>query len=175
ALAARELPHLLLLVAAAEIEERAIGAARHLAPAEIDLVIAAGDLFEDALPGRQRVARLVDISQLRRLARLLLALRHQALIGGDARLALGLAGTRTLAHPVELALERALARRLLLALLLEALLLLLEPAGVVALIGNAAAAIELEDPARHLVEEVAVMGHGDDGAGIVGEEALQPG
>ncbi len=71
-------------------------------------------------------------------------------------------------------LEGTLARRLRLALLLQALLLLLEPAGVVALIGNAAAAIELEDPAGDIVEEIAVVGHRHDGAGIIRQEALQP-
>ena len=46
----------------------------------------------------------------------------------------------------------------------HALLLLLQPGGIIALVGNAAAAIELEDPARHIVEEVAVMGHDQDRA-----------
>ena len=99
----------------------------------------------------------------------------EGLVGRDARLALGLAGARALADPFELALQAALARGLGLAFLLEPLLLLLEPAGVVAFVGNALAAIELENPAGDLVEEVAIVGHGDDGAGIVGEKALQPG
>ena len=46
----------------------------------------------------------------------------------------------------------------------EPRLLLLEPAGVVALVRDALAAVELEDPAGHVVEEVAVVGDGDDGA-----------
>ena len=37
-----------------------------------------------------------------------------------------------------------------------------------------AAAVELEDPAGDVVEEVAVVGDGDDGALVVGEEALEP-
>jgi len=36
-------------------------------------------------------------------------------------------------------------------------------------------AVEFEDPAGDLVEEIAVMRHRDDGAGIVLEEPLQPG
>ena len=79
------------------------------------------------------------------------------------------------AHPLELARERALARRLLLLLVREPRLLLLEPAGVVALVRDAAAAVELEDPAGDVVEEVAVVRDGDDGARVVGEEALEPG
>ena len=58
---------------------------------------------------------------------------------------------------------------------LEALLLLLEPGRVVAFPGNARAAIELEDPAGDVVEEVAIVGDRDDGARIVLEEALEPG
>jgi hypothetical protein len=49
-----------------------------------------------------------------------------------------------------------------------------EPRGVVALEREALAAIELEDPARHVVEEVAIVGHRDDGARVVVQEALEP-
>ena len=38
-----------------------------------------------------------------------------------------------------------------------------------------AAAIELENPAGDVVEEVAIVRDGDDRAGIVLEEALEPG
>ena len=37
------------------------------------------------------------------------------------------------------------------------------------------AAIELEDPAGDVVEEVAIVRDGDDGAGVVLEEPLEPG
>ena len=64
----------------------------------------------------------------------------------------------------------------LLALLdLEALGLLLEPARVVALVGHALAAIELERPLGDVVEEVAVVGDEDHAARIVLEVALEPG
>ena len=56
----------------------------------------------------------------------------------------------------------------------EPRLLLLEPARVVALVGDAAAAVELEDPAGDVVEEVPVVRDRDDGALVVGEEALEP-
>ena len=52
--------------------------------------------------------------------------------------------------------------------------LLFEPAGIVPLIRDAAATVELEDPAGDVVEEIAVVRHGDDGALVVGEEALEP-
>src|SRR4029079_2375448 len=91
----------------------------------------------------------------------LLVLGEELLVGGEARLALGLAGARAHAPPLELALEGAPPRRLLLLLLGEALLLLLQPRGVVALPGDAAAAVELEDPAGDVVGEVAGGGDGD--------------
>src|SRR5262249_48000562 len=71
--------------------------------------------------------------------------------------------------------KRALARFLLAALLLEPLLLLCEPSRVVALVGDAAPAVELEDPAGDIVEEVAVVGDDQDRTGIVAQVALEPG
>src|SRR5690349_22028139 len=64
ALAARDLPDLFLLVRAAEVEQRAIGAAGDPAAAEIDLVLPAGDLLPDRVVRAERVARLVDIAEL---------------------------------------------------------------------------------------------------------------
>jgi len=60
------------------------------------------------------------------------------------------------------AYEQMLAARFGLGLLCEPLLLLAQPARVVAFPGNALAAIELEDPAGDVVEEVAIVSDGDD-------------
>src|SRR5262249_9185994 len=60
--------HLLLLVAALEVEAGDVAAALHLALAELDLVEAAGDLLPHALVGIKRVARLVDIAEFHRRA-----------------------------------------------------------------------------------------------------------
>ena len=88
---------------------------------------------------------------------------------------LGLAGTRRAGDPLGLAGQGLLAGLLLALLQGQALLLLCQPAGVVAFEGEALAAIELEDPAGDVVEEVAVVGDGDDGALVVVEEAFEPG
>src|SRR5947208_4703886 len=56
ALAAGKLTDLFLLVGTAEIEQRAIGAARDLAAAEIDLVLPARDLLPDGIVGAKRIA-----------------------------------------------------------------------------------------------------------------------
>src|SRR5262249_61405589 len=77
-------------------------------------------------------------------------------------------------HPWGLGGGGAAARRLGLPLVRERLLFRLEPRGVVALERDAAAAVELEDPAGDVVEEVAVVRHRDDGALVVREEALEP-
>ena len=71
--------------------------------------------------------------------------------------------------------QRALAGGRLLLLALEALALLVEPGGVVALEGDAAAAVELEDPAGDVVEEVAVVGDGDDRARVLLQMPFEPG
>ena len=99
---------------------------------------------------------------------------EQLLVRREAGLALGLARLRRHAHPLELAFERALSRRVGLLLATQALLLLFEPRRVVALERDALAAIELEDPARDVVEEVAVVRDGDDGAGILRQRPLEP-
>ena len=101
-------------------------------------------------------------------------LRDERLEVRQARLLLGLAALRVLAHPLELGGDRALARLLGALLQRQALLLLLEPARVVALVGDAAAAVELEDPAGDVVEEVAIVGDRDDRALVLGEVRLQP-
>ena len=82
----------------------------------------------------------------------------------SARLRLRVPRLRARAHPLELAGERAAPGRLLLLLDREPRLLLLEPGGVVALERQPLAAVELEDPAGDVVEEVAIVGDGDDGA-----------
>ena len=77
--------------------------------------------------------------------------------------------------PLQLAGELLAAGALLLLLEGQPGLLLLQPGRVVALPGDALAAVELEDPLGHVVEEVAVVGHEDDGAGILREVPFQPG
>ena len=62
----------------------------------------------------------------------------------------------------------------LLALDGEALLLLLQVGGVVALVGERAAAVELEDPLRDVVQEVPVVGHREHGARVLRQVLLQP-
>ena len=103
-----------------------------------------------------------------------LGLGLQLVVRGEAGLALRLAGLRRHAHPLQLALERA-APRLVAALLTgEALLLLLEPRRVVALEREPPAAVQLEDPLRHVVEEVAVVRDRHDRARVLLEELLEP-
>ncbi len=111
---------------------------------------------------------------LRGLGLLLAGLLQQLLIALVARLGFGLARLRRGRDPFLLARQRALVRGVLAAFLLEALLLLHQPGRVIALVGNALAAIEFENPAGDVVEEVAVMGDDQDRAGIVAQMAFQP-
>src|SRR5262249_25412541 len=98
----------------------------------------------------------------------------EPLVRAEPRLRLRVPGTRAGTHPLELPRERAPACRLRLLLVREALLLLLEPRGVIALERDAAAAVELEDPAGDVVEEVAIVRHGDARAFAPRGEALEP-
>ena len=58
ALAARERPDLPLLLGALEVEPGAVGARRHLPLAQLDLVLAAGDLLPDASCSASSASRL---------------------------------------------------------------------------------------------------------------------
>src|SRR5215213_9210477 len=64
ALAAGELADLLLLVGLAEVEARDVLARVHLAVADLDVVVAAGDLLPDRLVRVERVARLVHVGEV---------------------------------------------------------------------------------------------------------------
>src|SRR5512133_2391885 len=101
---------------------------------------------------------------LRRLRRALVAPGDEVLVALDAGLRFCLTCLRRRGDPLALAFERALARLFLAAFLQEALLLLSEPGRVIALVGDAAAAIELENPAGNVVEEVAVVRNDEDRA-----------
>src|SRR6185437_1046146 len=68
ALAPRKLADLLLLVGALEVEGADIGAAVHLALAELNEVVAAGDFLPYGFLAVERVARLVDIAEVNALA-----------------------------------------------------------------------------------------------------------
>ena len=127
------------------------------------------DEIAEARAGRDRDLDLV-LTGLGRLR-----LRHELVVRVDARLALRLPRARRHAHPFELPLEGAAPGLVDLLLLREPLLLLLEPARVVALPGHTVPAVELEDPSCDVVEEVAVVGHRDDGAVVLLQVSLEPG
>lgn len=71
-------------------------------------------------------------------------------------------------------IDRLLAGFFLVVFLLQALVLLHQPIGVVALPRNAAAAIQFQDPLGGVVQEVAIMGDRHDGAGVARQELFQP-
>ena len=110
-----------------------------------------------------------------RLARDIFLLRGDELVElGDTRLRLGLAGLGALPDPFELVPDRRLAAAFLALLLLEPLGLLLEVGRVIALVREVFPAIDFEDPADHIVEEVAVVGDHQHRARIFLEMAFQP-
>ena len=79
------------------------------------------------------------------------------------------------ADPLQLAGQGFLALGLGLFLTGQTFLLLLQPGGIIALPGDAPAPVQFQNPARHVVQKIAVVGHGDDRAREGGQIALQPG
>ena len=86
--------------------------------------------------------------------------RQQLLIRADACPALRLSCPWRHAHPLQLASQRAGSNVGLALLREEAVVAMLEPCAVVAFEGMRTTVVDLEDPAGHVVQEVAVMGDG---------------
>ena len=107
------------------------------------------------------------------LAFLLLLVQH-LVVGVQTSFTLGLASLGGHAHPFQLALQGFASLRCYLFFLLHALGLLFQPAGVVTLPGDALAAVEFQNPAGHVVEEVAVVGYADDSAFVLLKVLLEP-
>src|SRR5690606_9962646 len=128
------------------------GAARDIERQVVDQHAVAVALLEvlrlDDQLAQARARRDVDLARF--VARLVF-LRLQLLEAGQARLAFGLTALRVGAHPFQFFLDGTLARGLRLLFLGEALFLLFQPARIIALERNAAAAVEFEDPAGDVV------------------------
>ena len=99
---------------------------------------------------------------------------EQFFVGSQPGFRLGLPGFGGHAHPFEFALKGFLALRFGFFFLRQPLLLLIEPRRIVALPGNAFAPIEFQNPARHVVEEIPVVGYGDDRALVLPEVFFEP-
>ena len=118
--------------------------------------------------------RTVGDEDFELLLLLLGILVEHLVVGRQSGLRLGVAAGGRHAHPLQLAFERLAALRLLLLLHLQTLGLLLKPARVVALPGDALAAVELQNPTGHVVQEVTVVRHGDDRTLVLLEVLLEP-
>ena len=100
---------------------------------------------------------------------------HQIVVGGQPGLAFGLAGAWRLADPFQLPCQGSGPGVILFTLLDQAPFLLFQPAGIIALERDALAAVKLKNPSSNVVQKIAVVGHGDDGTGVIGQEFFQPG
>ena len=101
-------------------------------------------------------------------------LRIQLVEASQSRLALGLTALGVLTYPFQFLLKCLLSSGLLLGFGFQATDFAIQPGGVVAFIGNAVAAIELENPAGDVVEEVAIVGYCNHSARKFFEEFFQP-
>ena len=98
----------------------------------------------------------------------------QLFVAFDPGFVFGLPSGRAFLHPFQFAFERFLSLGFTAFFDFQTLALLLEPSGVIAFPRNAFSAIEFQNPARHVVQEVPVVGDGDDGPFVLGEMLLQP-
>src|SRR5215217_9357690 len=85
-----------------------------------------------------------------------------------------MAGLRRHANPFELALQSFLSFTFRLLFASQPFLLLFQPGGVVSFPGNALAAIQLEDPARHVVEKISIVSDSDNCSGVTLQMVLEP-
>jgi len=101
-------------------------------------------------------------------------LRIQLVKASQSRFAFGLAALGILTHPFQFLLESLLSSGLLLRFGFQTADFAIEPSGIVAFIGNTVTAIQLENPAGDIVEEVAIVSYCNHGAGKFFEEFFQP-
>ncbi len=109
-----------------------------------------------------------------RFVALLVFVVAQLFKAGNTGLGLGLAPLGVLAHPFQFLLQRLGTGFFALLLLLQAVALLQQPVGVVALVGNAVATVQFQNPLGRVVQEVAVVGNGHHGAGETVQELFEP-
>ncbi|OPY17054.1 MAG: hypothetical protein A4E69_00063 [Syntrophus sp. PtaB.Bin138] len=102
-------------------------------------------------------------------------LAEKVFIGRNAGLRFGVAAPGAHPDPLQLPLQGLLPLRLLLLFVAQPRLLLLQPRGIVALPGNSLPAVKFENPLGHIVQEVPVVGDGDDRSLVRLQVMLQPG
>ncbi|MNZ39227.1 hypothetical protein D3C78_567160 [compost metagenome] len=137
------------------------------------VAITFGNVLElDDLVTQARTGRDVDLVGFAALLEFLRLHFFKALQTG---LGFGLAGLGAFAHPLQFLFHGLLVGALLLGFLRQTVRLGLQPARVVAFVRDAGAAVQFQDPAGNVVEEVTVVGNRYHGAREVVQEALQPG
>src|SRR5690606_29057258 len=100
---------------------------------------------------------------------------NQLVEGLDTGFGFGLTGLWRLANPFQLVPDRFLTALFFAGFLIEALGLLFQIGGIIAIIDEIAAAIEFQDPVHHIIKEIAVVGHENDVARIIHQMFFQPG
>ena len=98
----------------------------------------------------------------------------QLFIRRQTGLAFGLTRLRGHAHPFEFTFKSTAAVFIAFFFASNTFLFLLKPTGVVAFERKAATAIEFKNPLRDVVQEVPVVGNGDNSAGVFLQETLEP-
>ena len=100
--------------------------------------------------------------------------RGHLLVSAQTGFLLGLAGLRGHPDPFQLAFQGLAPLALLLLFHGKAFGLLVQPGGIIPLPGNALAAVQFQDPAGHVVQEVTVMRNGNHRTLILLQMGFQP-
>ena len=119
-------------------------------------------------------ARTIGNEDFQFLFTLFLLLVEKLIITVQTGFALCLACLGRHTYPLQLALQRLAALACHLLLLLHALRFLLKPGRIVALPRNTLTAVEFENPACHIVEEVTVVCYCNNCAFVLSKVLLQP-
>ena len=140
----------------------------------VQYAVAEGLLHVVRLDHHVAQTRAVGNIDFELLLLLLGILIEHLVVGRQTRLALGVTARGRHAHPLQLAFECLAALRRLLLLHLQPLGFLFEPTRIVALPRNTLAAIQFQNPAGHVVEEITVVRHGDHRTLILLQMLFQP-
>ena len=118
--------------------------------------------------------RTVRDEYLQLLLTFLLLLTEHLLVSIQTSLALSLTSLRSHVCPFQLTLQCLATLRSLLLLLHHSRSLLLQPRRVVAMPRNTLTTVQLQNPFAHIIQEVAVVSHGDNRTLILLQVLLQP-
>ena len=137
-------------------------------------LVSIGFAYADGIDDLVAQARTIGDENLEFFLALFLLLVEHAVICSQTGFGLGLTGFGCHANPLQLALEGLAALAGLFLFHGHSGGFLLQPRGVVTLPGNTFSAVQFENPACHIVEEIAIVGDGNHRSGVLLQVLFEP-